>query len=130
MKYTEATYNRPDGERVIDASYVLADVNIATMQLVNEDAWEKNDRNGITLFKTDDVTSVLICLQAGADTTENTVNGTVIIQVIEGEVSVSLKDDVFTLATGQMILVHENVKHGIRAVDDSVILLTNHAKHA
>ena len=37
-KYNEATLNRPEGERIIDAPFVFTDLGKYSQQLRNEDA--------------------------------------------------------------------------------------------
>ncbi|HMI79658.1 MAG TPA: hypothetical protein VK484_12745, partial [Ferruginibacter sp.] len=65
-KYNEATLNRPLGDRIIDAPFVFIDIKKFGYQLIEEEAWRKNDRNSITVYKTDGLTMVLSCLRNGA----------------------------------------------------------------
>ena len=51
-KFNEATKNRPAGDRLLDSPVVLMDIPTFIKQLRNEKAWEENDRNSITVFKT------------------------------------------------------------------------------
>ena len=62
-KFNESTINRPEGDRLLDAPFVIADLNAYIKQITEEDAWFKNDRNAITIFKGDHVTVVLIALR-------------------------------------------------------------------
>ena len=43
IKRNQATFNRPQGDRVIDASYVFIDIPAFVDQIKMEKAWEKND---------------------------------------------------------------------------------------
>ena len=126
MKSNEATLNRPEGGRVLDAPYVVTDINTAITQLMNENGWEETDCNGITLFKTDNLTTVLICMHTGSRIGENSIDGTVTLQVIEGEVELTADEDVVTLHTGQIVMLHHEVTHSILATEETVMLLTNH----
>jgi quercetin dioxygenase-like cupin family protein len=126
MKTNEATYNRPEGTRVLDAPYVITDINQSLQQLMNERGWEQTDCNGITLFKTDNLTSVLVCMHTGSRIGENSIDGTVTIQVIEGEVELTADEEVITLHTGQMVMLHHDVTHSLLATEETVMLLTNH----
>lgn len=126
MKANQATYNRPEGTRVLDAPYVVTDINAAMTQLMNEQGWEETDCNGITLFKTDNLTTVLICMHTGSRIGENTIDGTVTLQVVEGEVELTADEEVVTLHTGQIIMLHHDVTHSILATEETVMLLTNH----
>ena len=40
-KRNEATLNRPEGDRVIDAPYVFMDLDQFILQLKNEESWTK-----------------------------------------------------------------------------------------
>lgn len=126
MKTNEATYNRPEGTRVLDAPYVVTDINQSLQQLMNERGWEQTDCNGITLFKTENLTSVLVCMHTGSRIGENSIDGTVTIQVIEGEVELTADEEVITLHTGQMVMLHHDVTHSLLATEETVMLLTNH----
>ena len=92
IKRNEATLNRPDGDRVLDAPYVFMDLNDFTKQLKDEEAWDKNDRNGITIFKTDGLTTVLTCLHKDAGIKDNMVDGLFQVQVLSGKIRVSTDD--------------------------------------
>jgi quercetin dioxygenase-like cupin family protein len=126
MKFNEATHNRPAGPRVLDAPYVVTDINAALSQLMNEEGWEKTDCNGITLFKTDNITTVLIVMHTGSRIGENCIDGTVTMQVIEGEVELTADEEVVTLHTGQVVMLHNDVTHSLLATEETVMLLTNH----
>ncbi len=125
MKTNDATYNRPEGARVIDASYVTADIKDVIKQLKDENAWEKNDRNGITLFKTPGTTVVLTCLHEEAVIDNISVDGLVMIEVREGKVNVTTEGDAFELCENKVVFIHENVPHSIYALEKSAILMTS-----
>jgi quercetin dioxygenase-like cupin family protein len=123
-KYNEATDNRPEGDRVIDASFLFIDIEKYHRQLTEEDAWQKNDRNGITLFKSGGHTIVLSALHEGAALPGNEIKGTVTIQVVEGFLTANLGAEDIDLRKGNMIILHANINHSLVAKDDSLILIT------
>jgi hypothetical protein len=125
-KRNEATQNRPEGDRVLDAPYVFINVPEHIKQLKKEDAWQKNDRNGITVFKTDRLTIVLTCLHAKAVLKDNLVDGIFTIQVIDGVVRVTSPDGDVDMLANQVMTFHQLVDHSIEALTDAVVLLTNH----
>ena len=92
IKRNEATLNRPQGDRIIDAPYVFIDLPAFIEQVKDEKAWEKNDRNGITVFKTGNMTIVLSILKEGATIADNTVVGLLTVQVLKGKVRVTTPD--------------------------------------
>jgi len=125
-KRNEATLNRPEGDRVLDAPYVFINIPDFIRQLKSEEAWQKNDRNAITVFKTDKVTMVVVCLHAKAILKDNLVDGIFSIHVIEGVVRVVSPDGDVDMMANQMITFHQLVDHSVEALMDSVLLLTNH----
>ena len=126
-KRNEATQNRPEGDRVLDAPYVFINIPEFIRQLKSEEAWQKNDRNGITVFKTDRVTMVVTCLHAKAVLKNNLVDGIFTIQVLEGIIRVTTPDGDVDMQANQVMTFHQLVDHSIIALMDSVLLLTNNA---
>ena len=66
IKRNESTRNRPEGDRVLDAPYVFANLPAFIEQVKDEKSWGKGDRNAITVFKTTNMTIVLSALKQGA----------------------------------------------------------------
>jgi hypothetical protein len=126
-KRNEATLNRPEGDRVIDAPYVFINIPEFIRQLKTEEAWQKNDRNGITVFKSGRVTMVLTCLHAKAILKDVLVDGIFTIQVIEGIIRVTTPDGEVDMQANQIMTFHQLVDHSIEAMMDSVLLLTNNS---
>ena len=126
-KRNEATLNRPEGDRVIDAPYVFINIPDFIRQLKTEEAWQKNDRNGITVFKSERVTMVLTCLHAKAILKDLLVDGIFTIQVIEGIVRIKTPDGDVDMQTGQVMAFHQLVDHSIEAMTDTVLLFTNNS---
>ena len=86
IKRNDATLLRPEGDRVLDAPYVFMNFDEFRKQVKDEEAWKKRDRNGITIFKTDNLTTVLTCLHKDASIKKNTVDGLFQVQVLEGKI--------------------------------------------
>ena len=126
-KRNEATLNRPEGDRVLDAPYVFINIPEFIQQLKSEEAWQKNDRNGITVFKTGRVTTVLTCLHTKAILKNNLVDGIFTVHVLEGIVRVKTPDGDVDMQANQIMAFHQLVDHSIEAMMDSVILFTNNS---
>ena len=124
-KRNEATLNRPEGDRVLDAPYVFIDINEYTQQIRDENAWHKNDRNGITVYKTDQLTMVIVGLHPKAILKNNVVDGIVTIQVMQGGVRVTTPDGDVEVRQNQLITFHRCIDHSIESLEESVLLLTN-----
>src|SRR5687768_10858611 len=126
-KRNEATLNRPEGDRVIDAPYVFINIPDFIRQVKSEEAWQKNDRNGITVFKTGRVTMVLTCLRAKAVMHDVLVDGIFTIQVLEGIVRIKTPEGEVDMQANQVMVFHQLVDHSIEAMMDSVLLFTNNS---
>jgi len=125
LKNIDATINRPEGERLIDAPFVFVDLPKYVDQLKHEDSWDKNDRNGITVYKTDGITMVLTCLHKDAEIEKNSVDGWLTVQVIDGVVDFTVKEKTVNLTRNQLITLHPNIEHSIHANKETVLLLIN-----
>ncbi len=124
IKRNEATINRPDGDRVLDAPYVFIDLPAFIDQIKREKAWEKNDRNGITVFKSSELTLVITALQATATLDHNNVQAHMTVQVIEGEMRIATTDGDVTMKSGNVMAFHPGVPHTIHATTDVILLIT------
>ena len=102
-KHNNATYNRPAGDRVIDAPSL-------TMNL--------------TVFKTSEITIVLGGLRKDAEMSPRKAEGLMTLQVIEGtlEITTDLLDT--TLYSGHLIVIHKGCNYRIVATEESIYLLT------
>ena len=127
FKRNEATINRPQGDRVIDAPYVFIDIPAFIEQVKKEKAWEKNDRNGITVFKSDKLTIVITALQASAKISDNTVDGFFTIQVLKGDARITTPDGDIDATENQVVSFHPGIAHSVLAVSDAIFLLTNYS---
>lgn len=124
LKYQESTINRPEGDRVIDAPYVVADLKKFRNQLKKEDAWENGDRNSITVYKSERTTIVLTLIREDADLLDNTVDGHLTIQVLDGTIECMVNEDVVKVKKNHLITLHQQIPISIRAKEDSLLLLT------
>jgi quercetin dioxygenase-like cupin family protein len=123
IKRNDATLNRPDGDRVLDAPFVFADLDEYAKQLKDEKAWDKNDRNGITIFKTDNLTTVITRLHKDAVIKDNTVDGLFQVQLLNGKIRVTTEAGDNEMKEGEMMIFHPLVRHTIEALKKSTLLL-------
>lgn len=126
MKSNEATHNRPQGDRVLDAPYVLADLDERIDQLKREDAWKNGDRNGITLVKNEKMTIVLTCLRKDAKIRDSQLDGILTIEVLEGKITLTTEADRLEIKERGLITLRANISHSIVAEKKSTLLLTSH----
>ena len=123
-KSNSATPQRPDGDRVLDASLVNLDLNASIAQLQNEVAWKEKDRNSVTLFKSDELRVVLMGLHKGVIVPTHTAPGMITVQVLEGHIHFFTGDTCTSLEKGQAIVLHKKLPHSLKAMEDTFLLLT------
>lgn len=126
IKRNDATRNRPEGDRVLDAPYVFANLPSFIEQVKDEKAWEKSDRNGITVFKTEGMTIVLSALKEGAVIKDNVVNGFLTVHVLEGTIRLTTLEGDADMGDNQLIVFHPGIPHSMEAMSDTVLLLTTY----
>ncbi len=123
-KSNESTPQRPEGDRMLDASLVTMDLNQFIEQVKNELTWKESDRNSITIFKSDNMRIVLIGLHEGAELKTHTANGVISVQVIEGLIKFTTEPETVELSKGQMLALHKKVPHSVLALKETFFLLT------
>ncbi len=123
-KFNEPTLLRPQADRMVDAPLVTIDLFTFSEQITNEKSWKKNDRNAITIFKTNGISIVLIALHKGAEMIEHTAKGVISLQVLKGKIMFNTTKESIELAKGQMLVLHEGIPHSVVAKKKAVFLLT------
>ena len=124
IKNNESTDLRPEGTRLMDAPLVSMDIPEFIKQLKSEATWENSDRNAITVFKTNGMRIVLIALHEDAILKKHTADGIISVQVLEGEIIFSTDGQSVLIKKGQMIALHKELPHNVKAIKESVFLLT------
>ena len=123
-KSNEPTALRPEGDRVLSAPLVEMDLNKFIAQLKQETTWADSDRNSITVFKSDNLTMVLIGMHTNAELKTHIAKGHISVQVLEGEIKFTTEQQTVSMGKGQMIYLEENIPHSVLAVKESFFLLT------
>lgn len=123
-KFNDATSQRPDGDRLIDAKLVSIDLPMYIRQITEESAWKDSKRNAITVFKTNGLRIVLIALHEGAEMARHTADGIISLQVLEGKLQFTTDSQSVQLGKGEMLALHECIPHSVLAIKESIFLLT------
>lgn len=123
-KSNKSTPQRPEGERVLDAALVEMDLSQFILKIKQESTWAESDRNSMTIFKSENMRIVLMGLHQNAELKPHHANGIVTVQVLEGRINFSTEQKTVSLEKGQMIVLHENIEHSVKALTESFFLLT------
>lgn len=123
-KYNDATRNRPEGARPIDASMIRIDLHTFSQQIKQEETWHKSDHNAITVYKTPGMTIVLIAMHANTEIPPHNTEGLMSLQVLEGAVRLNNETQGADLKAGQIGTLHKDAIYSIFATEESVVLLT------
>lgn len=122
--FNESTSQRPEGDRMIDAALVSIDLPLFMKQIKEETPWKDGKRNAITVFKTNGLRVVLIALHEGAEMARHTADGIISVQVLEGRVQFTTDQQSLELNKGQMLALHERIPHSVKAIQETIFLLT------
>lgn len=120
----DATEQRPEGNRILNAELVEMDLEKFINQIKNESAWADSDRNSLTIFKSQTMRIVLIGLHENAELKPHKANGVISVQVLQGKIDFVTEQQNSVLAKGQMIGLQQNITHSVYAIAESFFLLT------
>jgi quercetin dioxygenase-like cupin family protein len=123
-KLSEATAQRPQGDRIMDAPLVTIDLFSFIKEIRKEKSWKESDRNAITVFKTNSMRIVLIALHKGAEMVKHTAKGMISVQVLKGKMTFNTDEQSVKLSKGQMLTLHEGIPHSLLAKKKAIFLLT------
>ena len=124
-KFNESTNNRPEGERLIDAPFVVSDLSAHIKQITEEDSFFINDRNAITLFKSEGISVVLVALRSGAEMSAPEPSGNIaILQVLSGSFDIEIKNTTSSVGKQQIVSFHGSIPYHILATEEVIFLLT------
>jgi quercetin dioxygenase-like cupin family protein len=122
-KYNEATRNRPEGDRAVDAPVITIDIQDLVQQIKKEKAWDKNDRNAITAFKSDKLSIVLVAMRKNATMTTEHPENILSVQVLKGRLKLQTSGKTVEVGEENIFVLHERIPYTIEAVKKSVFLL-------
>lgn len=123
-KSNDATSQRPEGNRVLNAPLVQMNLLDFINQIKTEKPWIENDRNSVTIFKSETMRIVLMGLHENAVLKAHKANGVISVQVLEGKVNFETEAKTVSIEKGQMIALEENIVHSVTALKESFFLLT------
>lgn len=123
-RHNEATKNRPEGDRPVDAPVVHIDIPDFVKRIKREKAWKKNDRNAITVFKSDRLRVVLVVMRKKAEMTTERPENIFSVQVLDGKIKLHAGEKPIDVSQDEMFVLHSNIPYKVEAVKKSIFLLT------
>jgi quercetin dioxygenase-like cupin family protein len=119
-----ASRNPKRGGRSIEAPVLSFSLPTEVEQLRQQPSYANSEPSGIVLVRQPDLRIVLMALRAGARLQEHKASGPISIQVIEGQLRVSLSADSFALGAGQLLALDSDCQHSVEATENCAFLLT------
>lgn len=107
-----------------NASLNIYDLPVLIEKMKHEGTWTEAGLNAMILFKSLETQIVLTSLQKGAEIKSFQSNDSITFQVIEGKLKFYIPKKSVTIAQGQLLEFHENVKYRLKSEDATVFLLT------
>ena len=123
-RHNESTINRPKGERPVDAPVVVVNIPEFIKKIKKEKAWDKNDRNAITVFKSDKMSIILVALHKKAEMTTERPENIFTLQVLDGRIKLHTDAKTIDVREEELFVLHANIPYKIEAVKKSIFLLT------
>ncbi|WP_199140780.1 hypothetical protein [Pedobacter sp. ASV12] len=125
-KRNNATSQRPAGARTLDAGIIPINLPKYIGLIKTEEAYTKNKKNAITVFKSDQVTITLIALQQDETIRPGSEEGEAImsLQVIDGQLAFESMGTDVKLQTGELLTLHQQLSFKATATTDCICLLT------
>lgn len=123
-KCNDPTSQHPEGDHMIDGPLVSIDLPLLMEQIKEEKSWKDGKRNAITVFKTNELRIVLIALHEGSELARHVADGIISIQVLEGRMQFKTDQQSVDLGEGQMLVLHEEIFHSVKAIRQTIFLLT------
>lgn len=114
--------NEPTGSYPRHAAARLIDLDQAGDRLL--DRLGGHRRQTETLARESGVSILLMAMEAGDALHEHAAEGVVSIQLLLGHTTVKAGEEAFDLLPGQLVMLQPGVRHDLRAVERSTILLT------
>jgi len=123
-QFLENTYRCHVPDRLMDASLLKFDLPKIIEKIMKEDPWITGDRNAITLVKNEYMRTVLIALHKKSEINFHQSGNLFSVQLIKGELNFKTDSQSVILKNGALLSVHEDMKHTLIAIEESVFLLT------
>ena len=116
------SFHIPD--RLLDGPLLTFDLPEVIKKIKQEQTWKMGERNAITLMKSSYMRIVLIALHEQTEMNFLQSGNVISIQLIEGKLNFQTEKQSAMLRKGGLLTLHEDMKHTLIAIEESVFLLT------
>ena len=113
-----------NADRLLDAPLLIFDLPSLMEKMEHESDWESGQRNAVTLLKGNSMRLVLIALRSGAEIDFRQSDNLISVQLLKGKLECNTDKETVALEQGHLITMHENIKHSLTAIGETIFLLT------
>ena len=118
------SYPRTDSNRLLDAPMFNFDLQAVIEKIKQEENWISGNHNAITLVKSNSMRIVLIAMHDGNEMKMHQSEGPVSIYIMKGKLQLTTENESVILHKDQLLTLHENIKHALLAMEETILLLT------
>ena len=123
MEHEPGTERTPPAERFASPA-VAFDLEETVARLVHETNPGKGGHRQIALYKQGSATIALFRFEPDGAIPDHKAPGTVFIQCLDGRIDVKVGDEAHPLRRGGLLVLAPGVRHDVRAIEASTMLLT------
>src|SRR5260221_489215 len=109
VKLSNASPNRRSKSSK-ETSMPKIDLSAHIHKIKKDESWRKNDRNAITIFKTGDMSMILVAMHRNAGLVNHVAESVTSLHVLEGNLTFETDERSFELVPGNIVAVHEGVR--------------------
>jgi quercetin dioxygenase-like cupin family protein len=114
----------PESERPLHGPLQRFDLGAEIDRLREERAWQRGQRNSITLRKGEGMNVVLLLMKAGDRLEEHAAPGPLSLSVREGRIRFMVAEEVAEAGPDTLLACDAGIRHTVEALSDAVFLLT------
>jgi quercetin dioxygenase-like cupin family protein len=114
----------PGSKRPLHGPLQRFDLGAEVGRLREEGAWQRGQRNSITLRKGEGMSVVLLVMKAGDRLKEHDAPGPISLSVREGRIRFMAAEEVVEAGSDTLLTCDAGVRHTMEALSDAVCLLT------
>ena len=111
-------------ERPLHGPLLMFDLGAEVGRLMEEGAWQRGQRNSITLRKGEGMNVVLVAMKAGDRIEEHAAPGPSSLSVREGRIRFMVAEEVAEAGSDTLLTCDADVRHKVEALSEAVCLLT------